>query len=133
MCWEDVHTLASDDFGEFVLLEETFCTCLPCVPRPYRLLPQAAKQDKERKKRHTAHGLSANRNLLKGVPQYLALTMLRTQSQSSMASMMMALLTCCDSCRVSSDDFISATTTSQLESGSGFLWQNHVRNKGFVS
>jgi hypothetical protein len=76
---------------------------------------------KREKKRHTAHGLSANRNLPKGVSQYLALTMLRMQSQSSMVSMMMALLTCRDSCRVSSDDFISATTTSQLESGSGFL------------
>ena len=46
------------------------------------------------------------RNAPKGVAQYLALTMLRTQRDSSMAPMMTPLLTRRGSCRVLSDDFI---------------------------
>jgi len=49
----------------------------------------------------------------KGVAQYLALTMLRTQSESSMAPMMTPLLTRRGSCRLRSDGFISPSSSSR--------------------
>ena len=48
----------------------------------------------------------------KGVAQYLALTMLRTQSESSIAPMMTLLLTRRGSCRLRSDGFISPSSSS---------------------
>jgi hypothetical protein len=72
----------------------------------------------QRKNRHVTHGSSASRNLPQGVAHYVALTILRTLSESSKASMMMTLLTRRVSYRLCSDDFIS-TAASQLELGSG--------------
>ena len=54
----------------------------------------------------------------KGVAQYLALTMLRTQSESSIAPMMTLLLTRRGSCRLRSDGFISPSSSSSSSSRS---------------
>jgi hypothetical protein len=49
------------------------------------------------------------------VEQYLALTMLRTQRESSMAAMMTPLLTRRGSCRLRMDAFIPASSSSAAE------------------
>jgi hypothetical protein len=87
---------------------------------------------KRREKKGTRHPDRARAETLpKGVAQYLALTMLRTQSESSMAPMMTALLTRRGSCRLRSDDFISAAA-SQLERRSRSLVSSHRRSRWSV-
>ena len=66
---------------------------------------------------HHASGSRGRRERMLGVPkgvaQYLALTMLRTQSESSIAPMMTLLLTRRGSCRLRSDGFISPSSSSR--------------------
>jgi len=70
------------------------------------------------------------RNAPKEVAQYLALTMLRTQRDSSMAPMMTPLLTRRGSCRLLSDDFISRSVLLLLPPAAAAGWHPRPRSGG---
>jgi hypothetical protein len=65
----------------------------------------------DRRRKDDAH------NTPRGVAQYLALTKLRTQRDSSMALMMTPLLTRRGSCRLLSDDFIPPSARTPRSGG----------------